>query len=105
MKRSDHRQSLPEQTQVALQNLGDNLRVARKRRGDSLRVWAQRMDVSVPTVMRMERGDPSVSIGVYATAISLVDGLEAMARVASPETDHAAMAIDTARARQKGTRP
>jgi len=34
-----------------------------------LRASANRMAVSVPTLIRMEKGDPSVGMGGYATAL------------------------------------
>ena len=62
------------------------------------------MQVSVPTLGRMERGEPSVSMGVYATALWLVDGLDALEKAGAPERDHVAMAIDTHAARQRGAK-
>ena len=103
-KNSVHQEVIPEQAVLTLRRLGDNLRVARQRRHEPLRAWAQRMQVSVPTLMRMERGDPSVGMGVYATAIWLVGGLETLAHVGSPEYDHVAMVLDTHRARQRGAK-
>jgi hypothetical protein len=38
-----------------LHRLGADLATARKRRRQSLRAWAARLDVSVPTLMKMER--------------------------------------------------
>ena len=104
-KKSTHQDTLPEPATEALRQLGDNLRVARTRRKESLREWAERMSVSVPTLMRMERGDPTVGMGVYVTALWLVDGLDALTKLGSPETDQVAMAIDTHRARTWGAKP
>jgi len=47
----------------ALRQLGENLAIARARRRESQRAWAQRIGVSVPTLIRLEKGDPSVSMG------------------------------------------
>jgi len=52
--------------------LGENLALARQRRKESLRAWASRMAVYVPTLIRMEKGDPPVGMGVYATALWLM---------------------------------
>lgn len=90
-------QSLPSVALDALEALGGNLRVARERRGESLRAWAARMDVSVPTLQRMERGDPSVAIGVYATAIWLCGLASSLAAVADPSSDTAALELEIAR--------
>ena len=63
---------LPPATAGALEKLGADLAVARLRRKESLRSWAQRMGVTVSTLQRLESGDPSVSIGIVATALWLI---------------------------------
>jgi transcriptional regulator with XRE-family HTH domain len=74
---------------------------ARKRRKQSLRDWARRMNVSVPTLTRMERGDATVSAGVYATALWLINRQEALALVADPREDLAALESDVSAARER----
>lgn len=90
--------SLPASAVAALRALGDDLRIARQRRGESLRVWAERMDVSVPTLVRMEKGDPAVGIGVYTTALYLMGRHQALGEVADAASDAAALAAEIARA-------
>lgn len=72
---------------AALISLGDNLAEARKRRHESRTAWAQRLGVSIPTLIRMERGDPGVACGIYATALSLIGQTPALARLADAESD------------------
>ena len=91
--------SLPASALAALRSLGADLRIARQRRGESLRAWAFRMDVSVPTLIRMEKGDPAVGIGVYATALFLMGRHGALGVVAAPEADTVALAADIQRAK------
>jgi DNA-binding XRE family transcriptional regulator len=71
-KQSAAIQSMPSPVRMHLQELGENLSITRKRRREPLKAWAQRIGVSEPTLMPMEKGDPSVSMGVYATALWLV---------------------------------
>jgi transcriptional regulator with XRE-family HTH domain len=78
----------------ALKRLGENLAIARVRRKESQRLWAQRLSVSVPTLIRMEQGDPSVSMGVYATALWLMGRVQAMPELAAPEHDQGALEMD-----------
>jgi hypothetical protein len=85
---------MPPATQAALQQLGADLAVARLRRKESLAVWALRMGTSVPTLMRMEAGEPGVSIGIYATALWLVGRSGALAVLAAPEADRGALELD-----------
>lgn len=93
---------LPSQAQATLRQLGDHLATARKRRKQSLAAWATRMQISVPTLLKMEKGDPSVGMGVYATAIWLVGGLPALAEVAAPKNDLAALEAEVQQARKRG---
>lgn len=83
--------SLPPAGAAALRKLGGDLATARKRRGESLRDWAARLQISVPTLMRMEKGDPTVSMGVYATALWLLNRHDALAHAADPKEDAAAL--------------
>lgn len=94
-------ETLPPALQVQLRQLGENLAIARKRRRESLKTWAQRMGVSEPTLMRMERGDPSVAVGLYATALWLIGRAQALPELAAPEHDQGALeeAVRAARAR------
>mgnify|MGYP000632601384 CR=1 FL=1 len=96
---------LPPSTAAAIERLGADLAVARLRRKESLNTWAKRMGVSVPTLQRLEAGDPSVGIGIVATALWLIQRDGELGKLASPEHDLGAMelsvrdAIDLGRAR------
>lgn len=95
MTKASHALSqLPPSTVAALQQLGADLAVARLRRKESLKTWAKRMGVSVPTLMRLEAGEASVSLGVLATALWLVGRDAALASLASPQDDRGALELD-----------
>lgn len=96
--------TLPPAASAALRMLGADLATARKRRKQPLRAWAARLDVSVPTLMKMEKGDAAVSIGVYATALWVISRHEALAAVADPKEDKAALENDISVAAQRGRR-
>jgi transcriptional regulator with XRE-family HTH domain len=93
-KHSKALSQLPPSTQASLEQLGADLAVARLRRKDSLRSWARRMGVSVATLMRLEAGDPSVGIGIVATALWLIQRDGALGALASPEHDMGAIERD-----------
>ena len=95
-KTSQATDRLPASASKALRSLGRNLTLARQRRKESLRAWATRMNVSVPTLMRMEKGDPAVGMGVYATALWLAGQLPALAELAAPASDLAALEMELA---------
>ena len=86
--------SLPPEAASALAMLGEHLALARVRRKESQRQWALRIGVSAPTLIRMERGDPSVSIGVYVTALWLLGLSGALGDIASPAKDLRALEAD-----------
>lgn len=94
-------ETLPAAAQAGLRRLGADLSTARKRRRQSQRDWAQRLQVSVPTLIRMEKGDPSVSAGIYATALWLIQRHEALAALADPQFDLAALEQDVSAARER----
>jgi len=96
--------SLPPQVQQVLRQLGEDLTIARKRRGESRRIWAERIGVSEPTVDRMERGDPAVAIGIYATALWLMGRASEISQLASPEFDLGALQANVDAAKKRSVR-
>jgi hypothetical protein len=86
--------TLPPAAADALARLGQNIAVARLRRNESQRVWAQRLGVSVPTLVRLEQGDPGVGIGILATALWLIGRAQALPELADPEQDRGALELD-----------
>ena len=70
------------------------------RRKESQRQWAARLGVSVPTLIRMEKGDPSVSMGVYASALWMLGLTNGLAELAEPAKDLRALETDVRQASQ-----
>lgn len=93
---------MPPSTVAALQQLGADLAVARLRRKESLKTWAKRMGVSVPTLLRLEAGEPGVSLGVLATALWLVGRDTTLATLAAPKEDRGALELDVRQAETLG---
>jgi transcriptional regulator with XRE-family HTH domain len=101
-KASSALRQMPPSTLAALEQLGADLAVARLRRKESLKTWAKRMGVSVPTLMRLEAGEPSVSLGVLATALWLIGRDAALATLATPKEDRGALELDVRQAETLG---
>ena len=93
---------LPPATAAAIEKLGADLAVARLRRKESLRSWAQRLGVTVPTLQRLEAGDPSVGIGIVATALWLIQRDGELRSLAAPEHDQGAIELDVREAVELG---
>jgi transcriptional regulator with XRE-family HTH domain len=53
----------------SLERLGENLFLARKRRGLTTTQVAERAGITRPTLRAIEQGDPSVSLGAYASVL------------------------------------
>jgi transcriptional regulator with XRE-family HTH domain len=85
---------LPPATAGAIEKLGADLAVARLRRKESLRSWAQRLGVTVSTLQRLEAGDPSVGIGIVASALWLIQRDGELRHLAAPEHDQGAIELD-----------
>ena len=92
---------MPPAAAEALRRLGDNLAVARIRRKESQRLLAQRLGVSVPTLIRLEQGDAGVGMGIYATALWLIGRVAALPEVAAPQHDQGALEMDVREAVRK----
>ena len=93
IKASPALSQMPPSTVAALEQLGADLAVSRLRRKESLKTWAKRLGVSVPTLLRLEAGEPGVSLGVLATALWLVGRDGALATLASPKEDRGALEL------------
>src|ERR1700722_18669531 len=85
---------MPPAAAQALRSLGENLAIARVRRRESQRAWAKRLGCSVPTLIRMERGDAGVGMGIYATALWLIGRVAALPELAAPGSDRGALESD-----------
>jgi DNA-binding XRE family transcriptional regulator len=92
--------SLPPIAAHALRQLAEHIAIARARRKESQRVWAERIGISVPTLIRLEKGDPTVSMGAYASALWLMGRVQALSDLAAPATDLGALERDVREARR-----
>lgn len=90
-KASNAKAMLPSPVDRSLRQLGECIRIARKRRRQSLVAYAERMQVSVPTLRKVEAGDPTVSIAAYATALWLIGRVHFLGEIANPEADEMAL--------------
>lgn len=97
--------TMPPAVTDALARLGENLAVARVRRRESQREWAKRLGVSVPTLIRLERGDPGVAMGIYATALWLIGRAAAIPELAAPAADLGALERDVRTALRRRRAP
>jgi transcriptional regulator with XRE-family HTH domain len=79
--------SLPLPVRGLLKKLGEDISDARKRRRISTATMAERARISRPTLLRLERGDASVSLGIFATVLFILDLHQRMADLADAAHD------------------
>ena len=88
-----------------LQKLGSRLRDERLRRNETQALFAARIGVSVPTLRKMESGDPTVLIGYWSAALEVLDragDLDAI--LAGPEDLFAKYALMQTPSRRRASR-
>jgi transcriptional regulator with XRE-family HTH domain len=59
--------------EAKLKDLGSRLRCERLKRNETQAMFAARIGVSVPTLRKMESGDPAVLIGYWTTALDILE--------------------------------
>ena len=89
----------------ALRKLGRDLALARRKRGISTADMAGRLFVSRDTLWRLERGDPTVSLGTLATATFVLQLHDRLANLAAPASDPLALSLDERRLPKRIRRP
>lgn len=94
-------ESLSVEAVSALAELGADLRTARKHRNQPLRAWATHLQISVPTLVRMEKGDPTVGMGAYVAALLSIGRLHALASLANVHEEHGANAMVVQRTNER----
>src|SRR5882757_5932167 len=94
-------QQLPVAVATALLELGQGIRVARIRRRQSAQAFASRLGVTLPTLRKLERGDPGVALATFVSALWLVGLLDRLRDLARPESDVLGNMLETSRLPQR----
>jgi transcriptional regulator with XRE-family HTH domain len=81
----------------SLVEIGGHIRIARTRRRQTAKETVDRIGVSVPTLRRLERGDPSVSMGAFASALWVLGLLDKISDSLSPGNDALGTAMEVGR--------
>lgn len=64
------------QTQKILTQMGEQIKLARLRRNLSVDMVAERAAISRATLWNVERGSPSVAIGIYAAVLHALNNMD-----------------------------
>jgi hypothetical protein len=92
---------LPLPVRRALQKLGADIRDARRRRRLPTAVLAERALITRATLHKVERGDPGVSLGIYATVLFVLGLLDGLADIAAARGDAVGLELEEARLPQR----
>lgn len=63
-------------TEAILAQMGEQIKLARLRRNISTELAAERANISRSTLWNVEKGNSSVSIGVYAAVLHALNGMD-----------------------------
>ena len=89
--------TLPPKLRRSLTKLGQDIAVARKKRNLTMAMMAERMGVAKSTYLRVERGDPTVSLGVYAMALFVLGFGDSLGDLIDPRRDDQGLLLDAER--------
>jgi transcriptional regulator with XRE-family HTH domain len=92
---------LPIPVQRALMKLGKDIRNARVRRRIATKVMAERCLIARTTLHKVEKGDPGVSMGTYATALFVLGLTDRLMNLADVRFDEVGLALDEERLPQR----
>ena len=85
---------LPLPVQRALRKLGGDIRDARLRRRIPTKIMADRASISRTTLNKVEKGEPGVSLGIYATVLFVLGLHDRLAELADIKGDTVGLALE-----------
>jgi transcriptional regulator with XRE-family HTH domain len=95
--RSSVLDTLPARVRRSLSKFGADLRIARQKRHLTIRMVAERMGVARATYQRIEKGDPTVSLGAYAMALFVLGMGDLFGQMIDASRDDQGLLLDAQR--------
>lgn len=93
-RRTNRRYSLPIPVGRGLRKLGQDMRAARRRRRIKAAILAERAGISSPTLRKIEKGEPGVSMGMYARVLFSLGMIERLATLADVRNDDLGLMLE-----------
>ena len=93
--------TLPIPVRRALRKLGTDVRDARRRRRIPTAVMAERALISRMTLNKVEKGNPGVSLGIYATVLFVLGMTDRLAELADARHDAVGLSLEEERLPQR----
>src|SRR3546814_4588445 len=88
---------LPPKLRRTLATLGEDIRNARRKRGLTVAMMLERVGVAKGTYLKIEKGDPSVSMGAYAMTLFALGFPDALSDIADSQSDETGLLPDAER--------
>ena len=101
MRKDQQYSRVPIPVTRALRKLGCDIRDARRRRRIPVAILAERASISRSTLNKVEKGDPGVSLGAYATILFALGLADRLAEVADSKHDSVGLELEVERLPQR----
>jgi DNA-binding XRE family transcriptional regulator len=88
---------LPSPMRRSLRKLGQDIGIARRKRHLTVAMMAERVGVTPKTYLRAEKGDPKVSLGVYAMVLFVFGFGDELGNLMDPSQDDQGLLLDVER--------
>ena len=85
---------LPPKLRRSLVKFGSDLALARRKRKLTMAMMAERLGVTKATYVRVEKGDPTVAMGIYAMAVFVLGLSDTPFAFADPRFDDQGLLLD-----------
>lgn len=105
IKRQHDPYDLPIPVRRALHKLGQDIRDARRRRRIPSAVMAQRASISRTTLVKVEKGEAGVSLGIYATVLFVLGLIDRLSILADVRHDARGLELEEERLPKRIRRP
>jgi DNA-binding XRE family transcriptional regulator len=96
---------LPAKVRRSLSKFGSDLALARRKRRLTAAMMSERLGVARSTYLRVEKGDPTVSLGVYAMALFALGFGDALGDMVDASRDEQGLLLDEQRVPKRIRRP
>lgn len=93
--------SLPIPVKRALRKLGQDIRDARRRRRIPMELMSERAFISRMTLAKVEKGDPSVALGIYAAVLFVLGLTSRLGDLADANNDQIGRSLEQERLPQR----
>lgn len=94
MKKVNFDYSMPIPVDRVLRKLGRDIGDARRRRRIPAAVLAERASISRTTLVKVEKGDPGVSMGIYAKVLFVLGMVDRLAELADIRHDERGLELE-----------